>query len=60
MTRGGKLLVAWLDGSTDWIPLKDLKESNPVEVAEYAVAKKFKRNLHLLGGSAMFYAFGIA
>ncbi len=39
-TRGWKLLVSWKDGSTDWIPLKDLKESNPVEVAEYAVANK--------------------
>jgi hypothetical protein len=33
-------LVSWKDGSTDWIPLKDLKESNPVEVAKYAVANK--------------------
>ena len=24
------------DGSTNWIPLKDLKEANPIEVAEYA------------------------
>ena len=39
-TRGWKLLVEWKDGSTDWIPLKDLKESNPVELAEYAVANK--------------------
>ena len=27
-----------MDGSTSWVPLKDLKESNPVETAEYAVA----------------------
>jgi hypothetical protein len=33
-------LVSWKDGSTDWIPLKDLKEANPIEVAEYAVANK--------------------
>jgi DNA-directed RNA polymerase subunit L len=25
------------DGSTSWIPLKELKETNPVEVALYAV-----------------------
>ena len=39
-TKGWKLLVSWKDGSTSWVPLKDLKESNPVEVAEYAVANK--------------------
>jgi hypothetical protein len=44
-TRGWKLLVSWKDGSTDWIPLKDLKEANPVEVAEYAVANKIAEEL---------------
>ena len=39
-TRGWKLLVSWKDGSTDWIPLNDLKEANPVEVVEYAVANR--------------------
>ena len=39
-TRGWQLLVEWKDNSTDWIPLKDLKESNPVELAEYAVLNK--------------------
>jgi hypothetical protein len=39
-TKGWKLEVSWKDGSTDWVPLKDLKESNPIEVAEYAVANK--------------------
>ncbi|MEL6803326.1 MAG: hypothetical protein AAFO91_05990, partial [Bacteroidota bacterium] len=37
-TRGWKLEVLWRDGTTDWVPLKDLKDSNPIEVAEYAVA----------------------
>ena len=37
-TRGWKLLVEWRDGQTSWIDLKDLKESNPIEVAEYSVA----------------------
>ena len=36
-TKGWDLLVTWEDGSTTWVPLKDLRESNPVEVAEYAV-----------------------
>ena len=37
-TKGWKMLVEWKDGTTTWAFLKDLKESNPVEVAEYAVA----------------------
>ena len=32
--------MEWKDETTSWIPLKDLKESNPVEVAEYAAANK--------------------
>jgi hypothetical protein len=39
-TKGWKLLVRWKDGTSNWIPLKDLKESNPVKAAEYAVANK--------------------
>ena len=34
------MLVEWKDGSTQWLDLKDLKDSNPIEVAEYAVANK--------------------
>ena len=37
-TQGWKMCVQWKDGTTSWAPLKDLKESNPVQVAEYAVA----------------------
>ena len=37
-TIGWKLLVGWKDGSEEWIPLKNLKASNPIELAEYAVA----------------------
>jgi hypothetical protein len=36
-TRGWFLLVQWRGGSVSWERLADLKESNPVEVAEYAV-----------------------
>jgi hypothetical protein len=39
-TKGWKLLVEWKDGTTDWLPLKDWKESYPVQVAEDAVANK--------------------
>ena len=39
-TKGWDLNVKWKDGTTAWIPMKDLKGSNPVEVAEYAVTNK--------------------
>jgi hypothetical protein len=35
-TRGWELLVAWRNGSSDWVKLKDLKDSYPVELAMYA------------------------
>ena len=41
-TKGWKLLVEWKDGTQNWMPLKDLKESNPIEVAEYAIANKIQ------------------
>jgi hypothetical protein len=37
---GWSLLVQWKDGSISWENLKDLKVSNAVEVAEYAIAKR--------------------
>ena len=33
---GAGLLIAMKDGIEQWFPLKDLKESNPIDVAEYA------------------------
>lgn len=36
-TKGWELLIRWKDGSETWHPLKDMKESFPVQVAEYAV-----------------------
>ena len=39
-TVGWDVLVEWNDGSTQWIPIKDVKESNPIDLAEYAVANK--------------------
>jgi len=35
-TRGWELCVQWKGGSTDWVQLKDMKDSYPIEVAEYA------------------------
>ena len=32
-------MVKWKDELCSWIPLKDIKASNPIEVAEYAIHK---------------------
>ena len=37
-TKGWWVNVEMADDSTHWVPLRDVKESNPVEMAEYAVA----------------------
>ena len=39
-TKGWSLLVNWKDKSSSWVALKDLKESHPVQVAEYAEGNK--------------------
>jgi hypothetical protein len=36
-TKGWKMCLKWKDGSTSWETVAALKESNPVEDAEYAV-----------------------
>jgi PAS domain-containing protein len=37
-TKGWEFYVRWKDGSADWVTLKDLKDSYPVPLADYAVA----------------------
>ena len=39
-TKGWEILVRWKDGSTTWVVLKDMKNSYPVQLAEYAVENK--------------------
>jgi hypothetical protein len=39
MTKGWKLCVKWKDGTTSWERLADLKESYPIEVAEFAISR---------------------
>ena len=36
-TRGIELCTQWKDGSTDWVFMKDLKDSYPIELAKYLV-----------------------
>ena len=38
-TKGWEILIKWKDKSESWIKLADMKESHPVEVAEYAKAR---------------------
>ena len=38
-TYGWNLLVQWKNGTQEWVPLKILKNSNPIEVAEFTVAR---------------------
>ena len=44
-TIGWELLAQSKDGSTNWVSLKDLKESYPVQTAEYDVAAKIAMEL---------------
>ena len=37
-SKGWKLIVEWKYGTQDWISLRDIKEYNPVETAEYSDA----------------------
>jgi hypothetical protein len=41
-TKGWQLCVQWKDGSASWERLADVKESNPIEVAEHSVARGFE------------------
>ena len=42
MTRGWEVMVLWKYGSMDCIKVKEFKDSNPVEVAEYDVANRIQ------------------
>ena len=39
-TRGWEILVQWKDGSTTWVALKDMKNSYPIQLAEYATQRR--------------------
>ena len=42
-TKGWDPLTRWRDGSKSWIPLSYINESNPIDVAEYALANKISK-----------------
>ena len=37
-TKGWEILIKWKDDSMNWVALKDVKESYPVQVAEFAIS----------------------
>ena len=41
-TKGWDLLVSWKDGSSNWVRLKDLKDSYPVQLMEYAIKNNLR------------------
>jgi len=41
-TIGWDLCCKWKDGSTSWVTLKEMKNSNPLETAEYAVSRRIE------------------
>ena len=42
-TKGCEILMSFKDGTANWVPLKDIKLSNPVEVAEYAKSQGIEK-----------------
>ena len=38
-TCGRKFLILWKDGTKTWVALKDIKESHPVELVEFAKSR---------------------
>ena len=42
-TKGWNFLVKWRDGDKSWTPLKDIKESYPVKVAEFVVKRGLEK-----------------
>ena len=50
-THGWELLCQLIDDSTEWITLKKLKESHPLEVVDFATAQGIAQEPELIGGS---------
>jgi len=42
-TKGWHLIVAWKDGTTLSVPLREMKNSYPLETADYAVSNKLEK-----------------
>ena len=42
-TKGYDLLTKFRDGFESWLPLVDLKQYNPLEIADYAISNKLEK-----------------
>ena len=42
-TKGWDIKVKWTDGSSDWLTLSEVKNGNPLQLAEYAIAQKIHK-----------------
>jgi hypothetical protein len=40
-TKGWEILVHWKDGSSTWLSLNEIKNSNPLQLAENAVQRQY-------------------
>ena len=37
-TKGWRLLVSWKDGTSSYVPLREMKNSYPIETSDYTIA----------------------
>ena len=42
-TSGWQICIQWKDGSTDWAEMNDVKDSYPVQLADYAARKRLDK-----------------
>jgi len=49
-TSGWDIEVEWIDNTTSWLPLKEVKATNSVELVEYAVKNQIDTAPALIGG----------
>jgi Reverse transcriptase (RNA-dependent DNA polymerase) len=42
-TKGWDICVSWVDGSTSWVAMKDVKDSYPIQLAAYARQRQLHR-----------------
>jgi hypothetical protein len=51
--KGWELLLRWSNGSETWVPLKDAKESFPVQVESMRYKQEFRKSRLVFGGCRM-------
>ena len=44
-TKGWEILLQWKNGEVTWVPMKDVKNSNPIELAEYVANNGLENEL---------------